>query len=316
MEIPKTLENALEEEIKNKKISELKQRAKLISDRYMNNTRTGNTLLNEYEDALVYSFIRMPATYCANFTALKYTLELAKSKIDSVIDVGTGTGSMVWAIYNYLNINNITCIERENVMKTLAQKLMNSIDLKVNWQDKDIVKENINEKADLVTACYMLNEIKKENRYEVINKLFQNTNDLLLIVEPGTPDGFEIIKQVQEYAINNKAYIVAPCTSQNICQLPKDDWCHSTVRVQRNKIHKYLKEGTISYEDEKFSYIAISKQKTDMANQRILRHPIIENGKIKLKLCENGKIIEKIITKTQKELFKFVKKKKCGDSIN
>lgn len=315
MEIPKILENALEEEVKNKKLSDLKEKAIALSDRYMNNERTGNTLLNNDIDALIYSIIRMPATYCANYMALKYTLELTNSKINSVIDVGTGTGSMVWALYNSLNINNFICIEREEVMKKLAQKLMNNINIIANWQDKDIVKESINDRADLVTACYMLNEIKKENRYIAIDKLYKATNELLLIVEPGTPEGFEIIKQVQKYAIENKAYIIAPCTSQSICTLPINDWCHATVRVQRSKMHKYLKGGKVPYEDEKFSYIAISKKKVNTVEKRILRHPIIETGKITVKVCENGKILEKVITKKEKELFKNIKKKNCGDKL-
>ena len=52
-----------------------------------------------------------------------------------------------------------------------------------------------------------------------------------------------------------------------------------------------------------------------MAESRILRHPIIEPGKITLRLCTNGNIEEKIITKKDKENFKIAKKKKCGDKF-
>ena len=33
--------------------------------------------------------------------------------------------------------------------------------------------------------------------------------------------------------------------------------------MQRSKIHKLFKDGQLSYEDEKFSYIAVSKLKHD-----------------------------------------------------
>ena len=48
---------------------------------------------------------------------------------------------------------------------------------------------------------------------------------------------------------------------------------------------------------------------------RILRHPIIEKGKVKLKVRHNGKIEEMVVTKKDKEVFKMVKKKTCGDLI-
>ena len=80
-------------------------------------------------------------------------------------------------------------------------------------------------------------------------------------------------------------------------------------------MHKLLKSADLPYEDEKFSYIAISKEKYDNSGIRILRHPMIEKGKITLKVCHNGEIEDMIVTKKDKELFKMVKKKKCGDMI-
>ena len=99
------------------------------------------------------------------------------------------------------------------------------------------------------------------------------------------------------------------------CSLPVDDWCHSIVRVERSKVHKFVKDADVPYEDEKFSYIAISREKINNSGARILRHPNISSGFIKVKLCNNGSIEEKTITKKEKDLFKKVKKLKCGDLI-
>ncbi len=80
-------------------------------------------------------------------------------------------------------------------------------------------------------------------------------------------------------------------------------------------MHKLLKEGEAPYEDEKFSYIAVSKMKT-AKKDRILRHPKIENGRITLKLCTTeGDIEEKTITKKEKEKFKIAKKLNNGDIL-
>lgn len=317
MKIPELLEKAIEIELNLVKISELKQFASKLSAKYMYQKRTGETLLNTEVEALAYSIMRMPATYGAVYTALKDILERISFNIQSVLDIGAGTGAATWAISELLKTNNIQCIEREKVMIKLGKALMSqNTKLKdVLWEDMDIVKDNINFKADLVVTSYMLNEIKPEERKMVIDKLIKSTNYIVLILEPGTPEGFKNIKEVQKIAIDNGLSIIAPCTFQGVCQLPQDDWCHSIVRIERTKIHKLLKSADLPYEDEKFSYIAISKENCDNSGTRILRHPIIEKGKITLKVCHNGNIEEMVITKKNKETFKNIKKKKCGDMI-
>ena len=261
--------------------------------------------------------MRMPATYGAVYTALKHTLERIDGNIQSVLDIGAGTGAATWAISELLDTKNIQCFEREQVMLELGKSFMNqNPKLKdISWDYMDIVEDDLDVKADLVVTSYMLNEIKPENRKDVINKLIKSSNHIILIIEPGTPEGFQNIKEVQKMAIENNLYIIAPCTFQGVCPLPNEDWCHSIVRMERTKVHKVLKSADLPYEDEKFSYIAISKEKCDNSGTRILRHPMIEKGKITLKVCHNGEIEDMIVTKKDKELFKMVKKKKCGDWI-
>lgn len=170
-------------------------------------------------------------------------------------------------------------------------------------------------KLDLVIVSYIINELLEDVKDKVINDLFNSFNKVLIFVEPGTPEGFNNIRKIQHLALKNNLYVIAPCTGQAECKLPNDDWCHSVIRVERNKIHKFLKSAEVPYEDEKFSYIAISKQKLEVEGSRILRHPNISSGFIKTKLCTNGIIEEKTFTKKEKETFKKVKKSKCGDLI-
>ena len=315
MKIPEQLEKAIEEKIKNVKLAELKQCASKLSEKYMKQERTGDTLLNTEIEALAYAIMRMPATYGAVYTTLKNTLERIDSNIQSVLDIGAGTGAATWAINDLLKSNNIRCFEREQVMLELGKSFMSqNPELRdVSWEYADIVKDNLDVKADLVITSYMLNEIKPEERNKVIHKLIESSNHIIVIIEPGTPEGFKNIKQVQKITIENGLHIVAPCTFQGICPLSDDDWCHSIVRMERTKLHKLLKNAELPYEDEKFSYIAISKESCDNSGIRILRHPIIEKGKITLKVCHNGNIEKMVVTKKDKELFKNVKKKKCGD---
>lgn len=318
MKIPQLLETAIENEIKNIKITELKEYAKNLSSKYMNEERTGKSLLSEETEALAYSIMRMPATYSAVTTALNHTLKLLPNiEINSVLDIGAGTGAAIWAINEFFTPNKIICIEREQAMRTVGKKLLkyNNEIRNVEWIDKDITNCEFPKKVDLIIASYMINELKPEEREKLIDKLLKIESKLILIIEPGTPGGFKNIKNIQKQVIDNGAYILAPCTVQTVCNLPENDWCHTTVRIERTKTHKALKEGEAPYEDEKFSYIAITKEKNQTEKCRILRHPIIEKGKITLKLCTNGQIEERAITKKDGEKFKQAKKKKCGDGF-
>ena len=320
MKLPDEIEKQIEEKVKNIKLTDLKEYAVNLSNRYMNEKRSGQSLLSEDVEAIVYSIIRMPATYSAvKMAALEAKCD--EKKIDSILDVGAGTGAASFAISEIIDIKKVTCIERENAMQKLGKELMHehSVLKNAEWIDLDIEKDEMNKKADLVVSSYMLNEIREENRIAVVEKLLKATNKILIIIEPGTPAGFNNIRKIQKYAIDNNIKILAPCTGQTYCKLNSDDWCHSIVRVERNKLHKYLKDGDAPYEDEKFSYIALSKivdsNEDSISKARILRHPLIEKGKITLKVCLNGEISSIIITKKDKELFKMAKKKSCGECI-
>ena len=118
MRITDLLEMAIEQEIQGIKITELKEIAQNLSDRYMNEKRAGQTLLSKEKEALAYSIMRMPATFCAVTTALKNTLDIASDlEINTVLDIGTGTGAATWAINELINPDKITCLEREEAMR-------------------------------------------------------------------------------------------------------------------------------------------------------------------------------------------------------
>ena len=314
MRIPNELEEKIEKEIKNISLTELRDTARILSDRYMNAKRTGQSLLNKNLEVLAYSIIRMPATFGAINKALEETLDIYNPTIKTVLDIGSGTGAGEWAVLNNIDVEEITCIEREKEMENMAKKLLQGHN-NINWKNQDIVHSNITDKADLVITSYMINELQEASKEKVIKDILETFNKLAIFIEPGTPEGFNNIRRVQRLALESNLNIIAPCTCQAECNLPADDWCHSIVRVERSKVHKFVKDADVPYEDEKFSYIAISREKIDNSGARILRHPNISSGFIKVKLCNNGNIEEKTITKKEKDLFKKVKKLKCGDLI-
>lgn len=320
MELPIELRSLIEEKLEKSNIKELKNNSESISLKYREKSGKGNRLVTEEIEALAYAAVRMPATYSAVYTALKNTFVIYNPEIESVLDVGAGTGAGTWAVRNFVDLNNSICLERENVMRNLGENLMQESEIdelrSVKWEKFDLVNSDIRYNADLVICSYVLNELNEADRQMTLEKLWNATNKILLIIEPGTPQGFAEIKELRKILINKGGNIVAPCPNIEKCPMPENDWCHTTCRVARTKIHKMLKNGEVPYEDEKFSYIAVSKEKIEKGDfARVLRHPKIESGKITMQVCSIDGIEEKVITKKDKELFKTARKVWCGDKI-
>lgn len=319
MELPNELKLAIERQTVGVPQSKLRTASENISIKYRNETGAGKRLVSTEIDTLAYAIVRMPATYGAVSSALSYSLEFNNPGIKTVLDVGAGMGTATWAIESTIDtVERITCIEREPAMISFGKTLMKdspSLLAKAEWICCDMRDLRLTQKFDLVVASYALGELSDMDREKVIEKLWSFTNKLLLIVEPGTPLAFSNLRMERSQLINAEASVVAPCPHSDTCPLPNDDWCHFTCRISRSRLHKQLKGGDAPYEDEKFAYLAVARDSIQTNSSRILRHPLIESGRITLKLCTRNGIETKSVTKKQKDSFKVARKAKCGDTF-
>lgn len=317
MELPIEFKNVTENLTSHIPLKKLIAASNTISERYRSESGKGKSLITNETEAAAYAIMRMPATIGASGSAMRYAAERFDDEIHTMLDIGSGTGACCWAAAEvFPDLEQITCLEREDAMISFGKKLMKEGDFPVecNWTNCDITS-SFEKKADLVTASYVMNELTPEKRKNLTSALWNVTEKLLLIIEPGTPTGFENIKEIRKQLIECGAVIIAPCPHNNQCPLPADDWCHFTARVSRTKLHKQLKGGDVPYEDEKFIYIAAVRSDTPPCNSRILRHPKIESGKITLKLCAANGITERIVTKKDGPLFKKARKSDCGNEF-
>ena len=316
MDIPEELKRAIEELLLKNKTNEIIENAQIISTRYRNNDGKGKRLLTKQNEAISYAISRMPATYAAVYTVVQQTLENYDEKLKTLFDIGAGTGAATWAVNNLLEISETKCFERENNMLNIGKRLMNNTELnKIEWKQFDILKDEIVEKADIVITSYMINELPENEKEAVIEKLWNATNKLLIIVEPGTPAGFENVLKIRKKLLKEGGYIIAPCSHQEECQISKNDWCAFYIRILRSTIQKQTKNGELGYEDEKFSYIAFSKKAVKNNGSRILRHPQIYKGYVNVKLCTKDGIKEKTYSKKDGEIYKKVRKLDAGGKI-
>lgn len=314
MDIPQELKEAVERisVIDRAKIIEQSQ---AISKKYRENDGKGKKLVTTSSEATAYAISRMSATYCAVYSVLNECLKNYERKIETVLDIGAGTGAATWAVTNLIDIKHVTCLEREKEMRKVGSQLMKEELANVEWKEFDLNKDEIEENTDLVITSYVINELSEEDRKKAITKMWDATNGILVIIEPGTPEGFKHILEARDMLLQKGANIVAPCSHKGKCPINEDDWCSFYVRVARSGIHKQAKKGELGYEDEKFSYIAFSKTPIDTYQPRILRHPQINSGHVKVKLCTEDGIVEKTYSKKDKDIYKKIRKLDAGSII-
>ena len=318
MELPNILKNAIEKQIEGLKHEQLLQDAQALSLRYRTNSGSGKRLLTRDNEAIAYSVVRMPATYGAVSTALKYSINLVENIPMSLLDVGSGTGAASWAAASLLELKSIACLEREESMIQIGQKLMSEAPpplCDATWIRKDLVTNKLTEKADLVIASYVLNEMVDEERINVLSNMWNATNMMLLLIEPGTPVGYSQMLKARSFLLEQGAHIVAPCPHERECKIKQGDWCHFTCRVSRSRLHRQLKNGDVPYEDEKFVYLFASRCESKRVYARILRHPYKEKGQITLDICSQNGISQIKVRKKDSNLFKQARKAKWGDEI-
>lgn len=279
-EFPLEIRREIESLMQNMKLSDLMQEAAGLSFRYRNESGCGKRLLTKEHEALAYAAVRMPATFGAVAKALDYALEAVDFVPKTVLDVGAGTGAASWAAESLINLDNIVCLEREDAMRRFGEALMRKSDIPVLenavWRSADLTEGMLAEKADLVLASYVLNEMSVSQQADVARKLWDAADKMLLLVEPGTPTGYQNLLTVRKQLIGLGAFVAAPCPHDEGCPLAAEDWCHFPCRVARSRLHRQLKKAEMGHEDEKFIYMAFVREKPLFRRARIIR-PVCRN---------------------------------------
>ena len=167
---------------------------------------------------------------------------------------------------------------------------------------------------DLVICSYSLGETGRENALRILRTAWHSTRQTIAIIEPGTMKGFDLIRTLREELIQLGGHIIAPCPHQKDCPMGGGDWCHFSARFERSSLHRQIKSGSLGYEDEKFAYIAASKQPICRPGARIIRHPEIHAGFIRLQLCAKDQLHTYTATRSDKAAWKRARKIGWGDA--
>ncbi|MBQ7885923.1 MAG: rRNA methyltransferase [Clostridia bacterium] len=316
---PQELASALEALLTGRESAQLERDAKAISENYRMRTGQGQRLLTRESEAAAYAAARMPATFAAAYEAIAQALQASGLAPRTLLDCGAGTGAASWAACELLELDQITCLEREDAMRGVGSALMRAgfgALSQAQWTSCDLTAKAALPKADLVVEGYMLGELSEDLRLPVAQRLWEACAQMLVLIEPGTPQGFANLAAVRAHLLSLGAHVAAPCPAgSQRCPMADDDWCHFSVRVQRTRLHKALKGGEAPYEDEKYAYLALTREAPKAAcGARVLRHPLIQPGRITLTLCDAGEKQTRIVTKKD-ALWKRARKLSAGERV-
>ena len=122
--------------------------------------------------------------------------------------------------------------------------------------------------------------------------------------------------KIRDYLLSKGLNIVLPCPHSLKCGLD-NDYCNFSVRVNRTRVAKQVKNATLGYEDEKYFYLIFSKtDKFETCNSTVIRRPVFRKSCVDLKLCNSDGCISNVtITKKNKSTYSKAKHIKHGDRL-
>jgi len=290
-DLPTELRAALEAKLQGLSRNAAAERAALISRTYREGGNSG--AITSEADALAYALARMPATYAAVTASLNALCELKPDFAPtSLLDVGAGPGTASWAAAAaFASLRSFTLLDANAALRALALDLgRTSMRLGQMTYHRGEARNALAdaEPADLVVATYMIGEIGEAERRSLAELLWSKTSDTLLIVEPGTPAGYQRVLALRQQLIASGAHVAAPCPHEGRCPLEAPDWCHFTQRLPRLRAHIQIKGAELPFEDEKFSYVALTRTPLARRFARVLAQPVVSKVEVSAKLCTTG----------------------------
>jgi len=279
------------------------------------------------DDVLAYAFARLPATYAAAvavFSAMRETLPAFQPR--GMLDVGAGPGTAAFAaVQVFGTLDNIRLIDANAELRKLALTLMAEADSETLRQAADARSYQLGnaltllsetKPADLVVASYTAGEFAESELARFTHMLWAATAGALVIIEPGTPAGYGRILRMRSELIAAGAHVAAPCPHERECPLHPPDWCHFAQRLPRSRDHLHIKGAEVPFEDEKFSYVVLSRGKPQSIDARVLAPPKIVKSAITAKLCTDGGVVTDIAARRDPDAYRRRKSWRWGDSVS
>ena len=271
--------------------------------------------------AAAYSAARMPATFAACARAMTESADrLPGFQPTSLLDAGAGTGAASWAATAvWPTLSELTLVDREPAAVELGRRIAVSAPgsmARAAWRLAELDGE-LPRRAEVVVAAYVLGELPEGERHRIVARLWAATDALLVLIEPGSRAGFERIRTARAALIEAGGHAVAPCPGDEACPIAGRAWCHFLARLDRSPLQRGAKGATRSFEDEPFSYVAVAHPglAADPAPRVVLGRPRQRPGMIQLRVCIDGRIEERTLSRRDGPAWKAARDLAWGDPV-
>ena len=299
--------------------AELRRSSERLSASYREVQPGGGVRMTTAHDRLAYVGARLPSTFEATRAALGELRHRAPGlRVGSLLELGAGPAPGLWAAGPYFpELSRATHVELDERMAELGRRLLDAgrfgASVESTWCVHDVERAGELGDHDLVLAGYLLGELSESGRDALVDTAWKMSVAALVIVEPGTPAGAARVQRARARLIEQGADVAAPCPHADACPLAADDWCHFGARVNRSSLQRRLKGGSLGYEDEKFSYVAVIRGNADPCAARVLRRPRREPRRVALRLCTADGLREELVTRREGERYRAARKTGWGD---
>ncbi|MBB5046684.1 ribosomal protein RSM22 (predicted rRNA methylase) [Rhodopseudomonas rhenobacensis] len=316
--LPAELAAALTRKSHGLSLSDAASRAGAMSQTYRSGG--GSTAIRSEADALAYALARMPATYAAVAACLDaLAAQRPGFAPQTLLDCGAGPGTASWAAAERFDtLLSFALLDANAALRALALDLMQGsarLAAPAYGHGDALALLAKADPAELVIASYMINELSETQRNVFADLAWAKTTDTLLIVEPGTPAGYARILALRARLITQGAQVAAPCPHDNGCPLSAPDWCHFTQRLPRSRAHQHLKGAELAYEDEKFSYVALTRAAVAPRPARVLAQPVTTKIAVTAKLCTAAGLDIAVAPRRNKPDYARFRKLDWGDTV-
>lgn len=323
--LPQKISDVISGILSNQKENDWILRAKKLHDRYISREQNG-IYINDSLNALAYLSLRIPATYAQIYSAFLQVQEMIPSwNPKSLLDIGSGPGTAVWAANDiWTGLKKAKCIDKDKNLLSIGDEIAKktSISVDISWERGDIREMSEHEnKYELVVIANVLNELTLSQQENLLKKAFDQCNGVLIIIEPGTSIGIDIIQKVSKTFIG-KANLLAPYINNS---LPPDSetWIHFSQRFIRpefqRRIRQYMRDSSLmasGWEDSKYAYLATGKIFPEvMIWGRCIGPVKKQKGYLEIPVLTKDEIKQIKILKRNKKEYNFAKNLKWGEVI-
>jgi ribosomal protein RSM22 (predicted rRNA methylase) len=240
--------------------------------------------------SLGYLAGRLPATYAAAQSALRQVPDAALAGVTTALDLGSGPGTATWALLErWPSLAQAQFVESDPEMLRQAQALAAAFPaLKVSLKSGDLGAQlQASPSHDVVLMAYVLSELDEMGQSDLLANAWAKAERGLFLLEPGTPETSRRVALARSQLVGLGGHVVAPCPQDGTCPaLGQAWWCHFSVRLERRGLHKLVKGGDLGYEDERFSWLFVSKQALPAAPFRLHADPHRRNRNLTLDVCD------------------------------